>query len=69
VGETAMGEKGKVKDRPIESVGFVACYMGDEIASATSFDKLVKQLEATGLLGNKELVIKHTVPEGIVAAY
>lgn len=69
-----MGEKGKVKQnvspRSIGfGIGFVACYKGKTIASASSFDKLSDRAEVRELLGKKGLVIKHTVPEGMLAVY
>lgn len=65
-----MGEKGEVK-RKVEprSIGFAACYKGETIASAQSFEKLVNKAEVRGLLGKKGFVIKHTVPEGMIAVY
>lgn len=65
-----MGEKDKEKYiKSPRGIGFVACYKGEIIASASSFDKLSNRAEVRGLLGKKGLVIKHTVPEGIIAVY
>jgi hypothetical protein len=50
-------------------IGFAACYKGQTIANARSFKTLVNKREVRNLLGNKDLVIKHTVPEGMIAVY
>ncbi|MEA2086396.1 MAG: hypothetical protein U9O84_05130 [Chloroflexota bacterium] len=50
-------------------IGFVACYRGKTIAMASSFDKLMEKPLVKERLGKKDLVIKHTVPEGIIAVY
>lgn len=49
--------------------GFMACYKGKTIAATESFDSLLKEDKVKRLLGNKDLVIKHTVPEGMIAIY
>ena len=49
--------------------GFAACYKGETIAVAQTFDKLVNKEEVEKLLGNKDLLIKHTVPEGTIVVY
>lgn len=51
------------------TTGFEACYKGKTIASAESFEKLAHRAEVKKLLGNKELLIRHTVPEGMIAVY
>jgi hypothetical protein len=50
-------------------VGFIACYKGKAIASSPNFKDLANQEKVKILLGNKNLVIKHNVPEGLVAIY
>lgn len=52
-----------------QGVGFVACYRGKEIAFAKRFDTLVNKPSVKRKLGNKGLLIKHTVPEGMIAVY
>lgn len=65
-----MGEKGEGKHKAAqESIGFAACYKGKTIATAQSFDTLANKREVKELLGKKGLVIKHTVPEGMIAVY
>jgi len=49
--------------------GFAAFYKGEIIATAQSFDKLINKEEVKELLGDKDLLIKHTVPEGMIAVY
>ncbi len=49
--------------------GFMACYKGKTIAATVSFDVLLKEEKVKRLLGSKDLVIKHTVPEGMIAIY
>ncbi len=51
------------------SVGFVACYKGNEVAFSTSFKELANTAKVKALLGNKNLVIKHNVPENLIAIY
>lgn len=61
---------GRDKKKPtLRGSGFMACYKGETIASAQSFDKLANNAEVRELLGKKGLVIKHTVPEGMIAVY
>lgn len=50
-------------------VGFVACYKGKDIAYSTSLKGLTDKEKVKTLLGKKDLVIKHTVPENLVAIY
>lgn len=65
-----MGEsKERNKRRLHSSVGFVACYNGKEIASADSLSELANRARVKALLGKKGLVIKHNVPEDLVAVY
>ncbi|MFC1956303.1 hypothetical protein ACFLWZ_07325 [Chloroflexota bacterium] len=52
-----------------QTLGFIACYKGQTIASARSFDLLAQKAEVLALLGNKDFIIKHTVPEGMLAVY
>lgn len=49
--------------------GFMACYKGKTIAATESFETLLKEDTVKRLLGNRDLVIKHTVPEGMIAIY
>ena len=53
----------------LQGPGFAACYKGKTIATARSFDKLIDKGGVRELLGNRDLLIKHTVPEGIVVVY
>ena len=57
------------KPKIIEGVGFVACYKGKEIASSSNFRDLATQAKVKALLGDKNLLIKHNVPEGLIAIY
>ena len=52
-----------------ERIGFVACYRGVIIARASSFDTLMEKPPVKERLGKRDLVIKHTVPEGMIAVY
>lgn len=63
-----MKNKGARKP-PSRIPGFEACYKGKTIASAESFEKLANRAEVKKLLGNRGLLIKHTVPEGMIAVY
>ena len=56
-------------DKTSRGVGFMACYNGKTIASAKNFEVLAKRANVRKLLGKKGLVIKHTVPEGMLAVY
>ena len=60
--------KGEFK-QTLRSPGFAACYKGKTIATARSFDKLIDKGGVRELLGNRDLVIKHTVPEGMIVVY
>jgi hypothetical protein len=65
-----MAEKDKLRlKRGQGYIGFVACYKGRTIATSRTFEGLANRREVRGLLGNKDLVIKHTVPEGKIAIY
>ena len=61
-----MSEKKPVINK---GVGFVAYYRGKTIASSANFKTLANQPKVKALLGDKNLVIKHTVPEGLIAIY
>lgn len=52
-----------------KGLGFIACYKGIEIASSADFKKLANKANVKPLLGDKNLVIKHNVPEGLIAIY
>ncbi|OGO18643.1 MAG: hypothetical protein A2Z15_05530 [Chloroflexi bacterium RBG_16_50_11] len=65
-----MGENGQLKaPKSQERIGFVALYNGRQIASSGSFEKLTKNAVVKGLLGKDKLIIKHTVPEDVIAIY
>lgn len=49
--------------------GFVACYKGKPIANTESFGKLVNKEKVKQLLGNKDLLIKHTNSDGMIVVY
>jgi len=59
----------KKKESLTRGVGFIACYKGKEIASAASLKDLTDRARVKSLLGKKDLVIKHTVPENLIAIY
>ena len=61
-----MSEKKLIVNK---GVGFVACYRGKTIASSANFKDLANQAKVKALLGDKNLVIKHNVPEGLIAIY
>ncbi|MBI2850327.1 MAG: hypothetical protein HYX80_04705 [Chloroflexi bacterium] len=63
-----MAEK-KKQTIQVHGVGFIACYKGKEIAFSRSFKDLANTAKVKTLLGDKDLVIKHNVPENIVAIY
>ncbi len=50
-------------------VGFIACYKGKNIAYAVDLQELIGKAKVQALLGNKDLVIKHTIPENLIAIY
>jgi len=50
-------------------IGFVACYNGEEIAFAKDFGVLIEKALVKERMGREGLVIRHNVPEGIVAVY
>ena len=58
-----------MRNKSPRSVGFMACYNGKTIASAKNFEVLAKRAKVRKLLGKKGLVIRHTVPEGMLAVY
>ena len=53
----------------LQGPGFAACFKGKTIAVARSFDKLIDKGGVRELLGNRDLVIKYTIPEGMVVVY
>ena len=57
--------------RPINNngVSFIAWYKGKELASSTNFRDLASNSKVKALLGDKNLIIKHNVPEGLIAIY
>ena len=57
--------------KPVSSigVGFIACYKGKELASSANFRDLANNAKVKALLGDKNLIIKHNVPEGLIAIY
>jgi len=61
------GAKGRLHG--LQGSGFTACYNGETIATARSFETLANKPKVKELLGNKKLIIKHTVPEGMIAVY
>jgi hypothetical protein len=52
-----------------KGVGFIACYKGKEIASSANFKELANKANVKPLLGDRNLLIKHNVPEGLIAIY
>lgn len=71
-----MAVKGKKRREHIRKsihstngVGFVACYEGKEIAFARDFNVLINKALVKDRMGHKSLVIKHNVPEGVIAVY
>ena len=59
----------KVRKTAVAKVGFIACYKGRNIAFAGDLKQLVGNSKVQALLGNKDLVIKHTIPENLIAIY
>lgn len=59
----------KMREKTSKRVGFVACYKGKPITAAQSFEKLVNRKKVKQLLGNKDLLIKHTNPDGMIVVY
>ena len=53
----------------VAKMSFVACYKGKRIASAQTFGTLTSNRRVHVLLGNQDLVIKHDVPESLIAIY
>jgi hypothetical protein len=65
-----MGENRQTKKtKKAQRIGFVAYYHGKEVASSTDFGKLTNNAIVKELLGHKEFVIKHNVPEDVIAVY
>jgi len=50
-------------------VGFIACYNGEDIAFAKDFDVLIRKSLVKARIGRKGLIIRHNVPEGMIAVY
>jgi hypothetical protein len=50
-------------------IGFIAFYKGKNIGYASDLKDLVSKARVQALLGNKDLIIKHTVPENLIAIY
>lgn len=63
-----MGKE-KKKEFLTEGVGFIACYKGKEIAYAVTLKELTTEKRVKAMLGKKNLVIKHSVPENLIAIY
>jgi hypothetical protein len=59
----------KIQKATSSKIGFIAFYKGKNIASASDLKELVEQTRVHELLGDKDLIIKHTVPENLVAIY
>ena len=49
--------------------GFIAYYQGAEIAFAKDFGVLLGKSLVKERMGSRDLVIKHNVPEGMIAVY
>lgn len=65
-----MKEKPEIGQAPLaDDVGFAAVYKGKAIATAPSFNRLIDKGEVKRLIGNKDLIIQHTVPEGMIVVY
>ena len=58
-----------LKSTSYTSAGFVACYKGKQIASAMSLHELANRAKVKELMGKKDLVIKHNVPEDMIVVY
>jgi hypothetical protein len=67
--ERKKGRERKVESQIARSVGFVANYKGKDIAFAREFDTLINKPMVKERMGEKDLVIKHNVPEGVIAVY
>lgn len=61
-----MSEK---KLAPSKGLRYIACYRGKKIASSSDFKSLANKAKVKALLGDEELIIKHYVPEGLIAIY
>ena len=64
-----MKKRAESQKKETQNVGFIACYQGEEIAFAEDFGNLTDKPKVKALLGKRGLVIKHTVPEGMLAVY
>jgi hypothetical protein len=51
------------------TTGFIACYNGRKIASAANLHELANRAKVKALLGKKGLLIKHNIPEDLIAVY
>ena len=51
------------------TIGFAAYYNGQKIARSTHLGKLTNNKKVKPLLGKANLIIKHTVPEDVIAVY
>ena len=65
--------KGRAQDsksvKIARGIGFVACYEGKEIAFAKDFGVLLRKSLVKERMGHKSFIIKHNVPEGMLAVY
>lgn len=52
-----------------KSGGFEAYYRGQVIGRSTTLEGLVEQKEVKWLFGNKDLLIGHIAPEGMIVVY
>lgn len=64
-----MGERENSKRIEHRTIGFIACYKGQEIGRAVSLQELSNRVKVKKLMGKKGLVIKHDVPEDLIAVY
>lgn len=67
--EKQVRRKGIYTKPKEHGVGFVACYRGVDIAFAADFDELVSKPKVKSRLGQQDLIIKHIIPEGMIAVY
>jgi hypothetical protein len=51
------------------TISFAACFEGQNIATAKNLEVLLNRKAVKKLIGNKGLIIKHIVPEGMIAIY
>ncbi len=65
--------KGRIQDRKsmkiAHGIGFVAYYEGKEIAFAKDLGVLLEKSLVKERMGHQSLIIKHNVPEGMIAVY